>query len=187
MILGVALFIMVLVLMVLTRSELVLSVVLSVLWSLTDVTVNLVLAVEAARVAVVAAARVVAVEAARVVAVEAARVALVAVEACVALVAVEAARVVVVEAARVAMVAVEAARVTLVAVAAARGVVDDTYEVCARVVGALLASFTVAETSVLLAATSACVQSNWYAAPPFLTCDGFEHSLLMRPQSFDTL
>ena len=83
------------------------------------------------------------------------------------------------------VVAVEAARV--VVVEAARRVFDDMYEVCARVVGALLASFKVAETSVLLVATSAYVQSNWYAAPPLLTCDGFEHSLLMRPQSFDTL
>ena len=137
-----------------------------------------VVAVEAARVVLVEAARVAVVAAARVVAVEAARVALVVVEA---------ARVVVVEAARVAVVPVEAARVAVVAVEVTRGVFDNTYEVCARVVGALLASFTVAETSVLLAATSACVQSNWYAAPPFLTCDGFEHSLLIRPQSFETL
>ena len=115
-----------------------------------------------------------AVEAARVVAVEAARVALVVVEA---------ARVVVVEAARVAVVPVEAARVAVVAVEVTRGVFDNTYEVCARVVGSLLASLTVVETLVLLP----CVQSNWYAAPPFLTCDGFEHSLLMRPQSFETL
>ena len=94
---------------------------------------------------------------------------------------IEVARVVVVEAARVAV--VEAARVVVVAVEVTRWVFDDTYEVCASVVGALLASLTVVETLVLLPY----VQSNLYAAPPFLTCDGFEHSLLMRPQSFDTL